>query len=89
MVRLCILSLSLIISSSSAYADDFPPGDAHDLVVAACTQCHVASQVTSQHKTADQWAETVTQMIGNGAKVSDSDFDKVVNYLAKNYGPAN
>ena len=51
------------------------------------TACHVAAQVTAQHKTSEQWAETVSQMISNGAQVKDEDFDKVVAYLTKNYGP--
>ncbi|HEY4078773.1 MAG TPA: hypothetical protein VGM26_17735 [Rhizomicrobium sp.] len=83
---ICLAAASAL--ATPAWADDFPPGGAHDLVAAACTQCHVASQVTSQHKTAEQWAETVSQMVSNGAKVSDADFDKVVDYLAQNFGPA-
>jgi quinoprotein glucose dehydrogenase len=78
----------LMLGSAAARADDFPPGDAHDIVAKACTACHVAAQVTSQHKTADQWGETVNQMISNGAQVKDEDVDKVVAYLAKNFGPA-
>jgi len=84
-----ILAASLFggVLAGVAHADDFPPGGAHDLVAKACTACHVATQVTSQHKTADQWGETVNQMISNGAQVDDKDFDKVVDYLAKNFGP--
>ena len=74
--------------SGAAQDDDFAPGDAHDIVAKACTACHVGAQVTSQHKTADQWSETVSQMISNGAQVKDEDVDKVVAYLAKNYGAA-
>ena len=78
----------LLLGIPAATADDFPPGDAHDIVAKACVACHVAAQVTSQHKTADQWGETVNQMISNGAQVKDEDVDKVVAYLAKNLGPA-
>ena len=35
----------------------------------------------------EQWSKTVNQMISNGAQVRDEDVDKVVAYLAKNYGP--
>ncbi len=72
----------------AARADDFAPGAEHDLVAKACTACHVGAQVTSQHKSAEQWSETVSQMISNGAQIPDADFDKVVAYLAQNYGPA-
>ncbi|HEX4271501.1 MAG TPA: hypothetical protein VHZ32_08945 [Rhizomicrobium sp.] len=83
-----LMLLPLIGLSGAARADDFPPGDMHDVVAKACTACHVAAQVTSQHKTADQWGETVSQMISNGAQVRDEDVDKIVAYLAKNFGPA-
>jgi quinoprotein glucose dehydrogenase len=76
-----------LVVSTAANADDFPAGDMHDVVATACTACHVAAQVTAQHKTSEQWAETVSQMISNGAQVKDSDFDKVVAYLTKNFGP--
>lgn len=52
----------------------------------ACTTCHGADQFTSQHRSRDEWAETVDKMIGNGAQVSDADFDVIVNYLVKNFG---
>jgi hypothetical protein len=69
-------------------AQDLPPGPEQTLVSQACTTCHLASQFTSQRKTADQWALTVNQMINMGAVVGDNEFDKIVNYLAKNFGPA-
>ena len=83
-----LLAAALLLSATAiARADDFPPGDEHDLVAKACVQCHVAAQVTSQHKSADQWSETVSQMISNGAQIPDSEFDKVVAYLTKSFGP--
>ncbi|HVV26522.1 MAG TPA: hypothetical protein VHC40_01005 [Rhizomicrobium sp.] len=77
--------LAFLAAASAAQADDFPPGPEHDLVAKTCTQCHAATLITSQGKTREAWADTVTTMIGNGAQVSDADFDKVVDYLAKNF----
>ncbi len=91
MNRALLAAATLVLGGftiSTASADDFAPGDMHDVVAKACTACHVAAQVTSQHKTADQWGETVNQMISNGAQVKDEDIDKVIAYLAKNYGPS-
>jgi glucose/arabinose dehydrogenase len=68
-------------------ADDFPPGAAHDVVAQACTQCHGAEIVTSQHMTAEAWADTVKQMISNGAHLSTGDFSGVISYLAQHFGP--
>jgi hypothetical protein len=82
----CFAALALM--GSAAQAQDLAPGPEQTLVSQACTTCHLATQFTSQRKTAGQWAETVNQMINMGAVVGDSEFDRIVNYLAKNYGPA-
>lgn len=71
-----------------AHAQTLPPGEGHDLVAKACTQCHDASVVASQKMTASQWADTVKQMVSNGASVTAGDFDRIVAYLAKNFGTA-
>jgi TRAP-type C4-dicarboxylate transport system substrate-binding protein len=93
-MRNAIIAASVFaaIGFSAAQAqtvEDFPPGAEKDLVQKTCTVCHVAGQVTSQHKSADQWNETVEKMVGYGAKVdSDADFSAIVTYLTRNYGPA-
>lgn len=78
----CFAALAL---TSPAIAQELPPGPEQMLVTQACTTCHLASQFTSHRQTAGQWAETVNQMINKGAVVGDSEFDKIVNYLAKNF----
>lgn len=78
----CFAALTL---AAPALSQELPPGPEQMLVGQACTTCHLASQFTSQRKTAGQWAETVNQMINMGAVVGDSEFDKIVNYLAKNF----
>jgi len=66
--------------------DMMPEGPGKAETVAACSGCHGLGQVTSEHRSAEDWAATVSSMINNGAPVADADFDKVVNYLATNYG---
>lgn len=84
-----VLGLALVAAQAPAQT---PPAAAADdaatgaLVEKTCASCHVISQVTAQRKTADQWAGTVDQMIGYGAQVSDADYPKIVDYLAKHYG---
>ncbi|MFM6932921.1 MAG: hypothetical protein ACKOUT_11845 [Novosphingobium sp.] len=65
----------------------FAMGPEKAKVVAACSNCHAPTIITSKKFTADQWGEKVEQMIARGAKVSDADFDAVVDYLARNYKP--
>jgi hypothetical protein len=64
----------------------FGAGPEKAKVVAACSNCHAPSIITTKKYTADQWSDKVEQMIARGAKVGDDDFDAVVNYLARNYG---
>ncbi len=66
----------------------FPSGVGQAQVTAACAACHPATIITSKHYSEERWAQLVEQMITRGAKVSDADFDVVVDYLTRNYGVA-
>ena len=85
MMRLSAPIMGFVLAASAAQANDLPPGPMHDTVSKACSQCHTAEVVSSQRKTRAGWADTVNQMMANGATVSDAEFDKVVDYLAKNF----
>jgi hypothetical protein len=56
-------------------------------IKAACTQCHAASKITSQHKTRQEWSDQLDKMVGLGAEVPDSERASFLNYLSKNFGP--
>ena len=73
--------------AATATSDGLPDGPGKAEVAAACSNCHSLGEITSQHRTAAQWSTTVTTMINNGASVSNSDFDKIVGYLAAHFGP--
>src|SRR3954469_14852081 len=83
---LMFATAAILAGAPISHALALPPGAGQDLVAKACTQCHDETMVTSQHFTAPQWADTVRQMISNGASVAPRDFDKIVAYLAKNFG---
>ncbi len=86
MMRVSGLIASLVfLTAGAAQANTLPPGPMHDTVTKACAQCHSAEIISSQRKSRAGWADTVNQMVANGAQVSDAEFDKVVDYLAKNF----
>src|ERR1700678_3155839 len=87
LAELVLVVAALLGPAARAFADDFPPRPEHDLVVKSCTSCHDAGTVTSQHMSAQNWADTVKQMVANGAPVSGADINKVVTYLAEHFGP--
>jgi quinoprotein glucose dehydrogenase len=68
---------------------EFAPGPEQPFVQKACTTCHVAAQVTNQRKSRTEWAATVEKMVGFGAQVPDNQFDRVVDYLSRNYPAGN
>jgi CO dehydrogenase/acetyl-CoA synthase alpha subunit len=64
----------------------FPAGPAMAKVAAACSTCHARDIVLNAKKSRAQWETSLDRMIDRGAKVSDADYDQVVDYLVKNFG---
>ena len=58
------------------------PGKAQTLT--ACTQCHGVDVLLAQKRTHDEWLEVVSRMVGNGASLTDQEYETVVSYLSKN-----
>jgi competence ComEA-like helix-hairpin-helix protein len=65
-----------------------PDGKGKDAVESACGVCHNYERITRQKLTADQWRNTVREMVENGAALNPEEWDPVVAYLARNFGPA-
>lgn len=65
----------------------FAPGQGQETTAAACGACHAPSLITGKKLDADAWAQLVDQMISRGAPVEDKDYDTIVDYLARHYGP--
>jgi mono/diheme cytochrome c family protein len=68
-------------------ADPLPPGDGHDLVAVACSQCHFLSTIAKIRDGASGWRLYVNNMVLRGAQLTPAEVDTVVNYLALNLGP--
>jgi cytochrome c5 len=87
-MRFSILCAAAVCVSTTAFAQDaFPPGDGHDLVMQHCVQCHAADVITNSGKSRADWDATVSMMVGMGAAIPPTDFNKVVDYLAKYFSP--
>jgi competence ComEA-like helix-hairpin-helix protein len=65
-----------------------PDGPGKAIILKSCTTCHDAQQATSKPGTADEWTQTVNDMLSKGADLSDDDVTTVVQYLAAHFGPA-
>jgi mono/diheme cytochrome c family protein len=64
-----------------------PPGDGHDIVAVACSQCHGLNAITQLREGPQAWRHEIYDMIERGAQIAPSEMDKAVDYLATNFGP--
>jgi hypothetical protein len=85
--RACLALLGLALATSMARAQELPPGEMRDTVWAACSHCHQVTRFTALRKTRAGWTVTVNDMINKGAVIGDNEFDRIVDYLARNFGP--
>ncbi len=82
-------ALAVLAHAAPAHAQEqnpLPPGDGRDIVAVACTQCHGPNAVAQLREGPQAWRFTVHDMILRGAQVQPSEIDRVVNYLATNFG---
>lgn len=89
--RIChFLQLSLLAGSGAsaiAHAQmDLPSGPGGQVLQRMCTRCHTLTDITRQRKTAQQWSDTVRDMISRGAVGSDAEVRELVAYLTAHFG---
>lgn len=89
--RLCgaaaILLASSLLFPGLARAQDFPDGPGKDDLVSICSQCHGIEAIPDLKYTRQGWQALVEQMQGNGANGTAQQFEAIVDYLTKNFGP--
>ena len=70
-------------------ARHFGPKDrGRQLVEDICSFCHGLAKLKGQAFTRDQWENVTKGMIFEGAPVTEEEFSLILDYLAKNFGPA-
>lgn len=87
-VLMCFAAISTLIASGLAQAQELPDGQGKALVQSACTQCHGIDVIVRQPRSREDWTDVVSRMVGNGAQLSDEDYNQVIQYLATYLGPA-
>jgi cytochrome c5 len=58
-----------------------------DLIDSVCFWCHEPERMETKHLDKKQWADLIRAMVYEGAPVTDDEFQMIVEYLAKNFGP--
>ncbi|HEY7210202.1 MAG TPA: helix-hairpin-helix domain-containing protein [Bryobacteraceae bacterium] len=82
------LFLSLALAGSILRADVLPEGPGKAATVRVCGKCHSPERAASLHQRHSAWEETIMKMMKLGAQASDEEFEAILNYLSKNFGPA-
>jgi cytochrome c5 len=62
-----------------------PVADGATLLQERCTACHTLERVESAHKSAEEWEQTVSRMVGRGAQLTAEEKTVLVEYLATHY----
>jgi competence protein ComEA len=84
-LRLFVLATALTVAALPSSAEGLPDGPGKDLVEAFCSTCHTTQRITTQEMTKPQWADKVLEMLQEEPDVKQSERDKIVEYLAKNF----
>jgi competence protein ComEA len=66
-------------------AQGLPDGPGKDLVESICSECHTTERIAAQQLTKPQWADKVLEMLQEAPDVKQSERDKIVEYLSKNF----
>jgi quinoprotein glucose dehydrogenase len=51
-----------------------------------CSQCHSFELVTQKRRSRKQWEAQIESMIAKGARISNTEFDAIAEYLSAHYG---
>jgi competence ComEA-like helix-hairpin-helix protein len=63
-----------------------PEGKGRAEVQRICGTCHGMEGIIKARLSADQWNAVVDEMASRGAQATDDEFDRIVSYLAANFG---
>jgi cytochrome c5 len=69
-------------------AADEGPSDPREILQGACASCHGVDFIVQHRKDRDDWDFTVRRMMDKGVELNPDDVAVLVDFLAKNYGPA-
>jgi competence protein ComEA len=81
----CCIAASFFFAGSANAA--LPDGPGKDVTIKVCGKCHSPEKATSLHQSSEKWEETVSKMANMGAQATDEEFNSIVAYLSKNFGP--
>ena len=79
--------VTMAVVFTGAASAELPPGPGRDETIRTCSRCHAPELAAAQHQTRDEWQVTISKMANLGAEANDNEFDVILNYLARHFGP--
>jgi cytochrome c5 len=64
-----------------------PDGPGKTILLNTCTVCHDLGRVRIQGRTPEDWNDTLSTMLNEGAMLSEQDYPVLLAYLARNFKP--
>ena len=84
-LKLLVLATALTALALPSSAQGLPDGPEKELVEAICGSCHTTPRIAVLHLTKPQWEAKVLEMLQEEPDVKQSERDKIVEYLARNF----
>jgi cytochrome c5 len=78
--------LSLLVGYLVERHGPMPDGAGKRIVLNTCTLCHDLKRIQLGRRSAEEWEETLSAMLNEGAPLSDDDFPVVHAYLSRHFG---
>jgi competence protein ComEA len=86
MTRRLLVVLLFVCCATPGFAQgQLPDGPGKAETVKVCGVCHEPVRAASVRLTRDGWQDLIAKMISLGAKGSDEDLEKVLDYLSANF----
>jgi competence protein ComEA len=82
MIRLLALAA---LAALTLPAQEYPEGPGREEMLKICKGCHEMPRSVSKRQDREAWRETLNKMTAFGMKSTDEEFNRTLDYLAKNY----
>jgi cytochrome c5 len=63
-----------------------PDGPGKEILLNTCTMCHDLGRIKTGRRSAEEWEETLSSMLNEGAPLSDEQFPVIHRYLSRHFG---
>jgi cytochrome c5 len=78
--------MPVLVKYLTRYHGPVPDGPGKEILLNTCTMCHDLGRIKTGRRSAEEWEETLSSMLNEGAPLSDAQFPVIHQYLSRHYG---